>query len=60
MSARFQANLDTPSYGISHQGLIKKIILHELNKSHYTWDKFLCWGGFQSEIKGRKMNRINP
>lgn len=51
MSARVQSKPNTPSYAIYHQGLIKVMILHELNKDHHTWDHFLFWGGFQYEIK---------
>ena len=59
MSRSFQKKPSQSSQYIYHQGLIKILIQHQLNKKKKTWEKFLVSEGFQG-ITSRKKTMCCP
>ena len=57
MSSRVKELQDHTKQSIFHHGLIKLIIITELQKRGKTWDYFLFWFGFQSEKEDQSKRR---
>jgi hypothetical protein len=57
MSARIQAHPENNKHSVFHQGLIKLLIMEELNKSKKTWQYFLV--SFNAEIHEPQVTEVN-
>jgi hypothetical protein len=58
MSNKIQTHPNTAQYSIFHQGLIKVLVMQELNKTHLSWEQFLSSLGFEEQEK--KTHKITP
>jgi hypothetical protein len=54
MASKVQAKPQKASSSLFHHGLIKLIVLEELNKRNKTWDYLLFWGEFGQEVHPKK------
>lgn len=51
MGSRVQAHLENTKHNVFYHGLIKLLILEELNKTQRSWQHFLFWVGFQTKTQ---------
>jgi hypothetical protein len=54
MASKVQAKPQKASNSLFHHGLIKLIVLEELNRRNKTWDFLLFWGEFGQEVQPKK------
>lgn len=48
MASNFKGSGETADTYLFHQGLIKILIMHELQRLGQSWDQFLCLEGFEA------------
>jgi hypothetical protein len=57
MANKIQTHPKNAQYSLFHQGLIKVLVMQELNKNQTTWEQFFVLSGF--ETQGTEKNSCN-
>jgi hypothetical protein len=55
MASKVQAKPQKASNSLFHHGLIKLIVLEDINRRNTSWDYLLFWGEFRQQIQSQKV-----